>query len=560
MNVRILATLPFSLALAACVSVPDAAAPLAAPPVEIQILALNDFHGYLEAPAGPTSYRDGEETRREELGGAANMGAALARLRSGQAHTITVAAGDLIGASPFLSANFLDEPSIMALSAMGLELASVGNHEFDRGVEELRRMQDGGCAQFTSRQPCALDDFPGAGFTYLAGNAVDGQDRAVFTGTALRSFGPLELGFVGLTLKDTGSLVSPAATAGYRFLDEAQTANALAQDLIAQGADSVVLLIHEGGRTEPFNNVSGCPDLSGAIVPIMEQLDPAIALVVSGHTHNAYACAVSSADGGRRMLTSAGRYGTFVTDIRLTIDPASGHVAGLTAVNVPIRPEPSVQADIDTLVQRYAAAARPIADRVVGEITLPDETGDACIEQPAQALVADAQLAAARRLVDADVALAFINSGGVRSDLAAAADGVMTYGEIFAMQPFGNRLVVLELTGAQIGEVLEQQLCGDGYCYSYLIPSANFTYGFDRSRPEGARIVGMMLDGEPIDPQAHYLVSANNFIASGGDGFTGLAQGTVVGDGGLDVDALENYLAGGVQVPACGRIRQLVAS
>lgn len=554
-----------ALALAGCASIPRPPSsategPLDSAPVEIQILALNDFHGRLAAPDGTHVYRDQDGMeRRERLGGAAQLGATLMNLRQDHEHTITVAAGDLIGASPLESAYFLDEPAILALNAVGLEIASVGNHEFDRGVDELRRMQAGGCEAFTARTPCALEQFAGADFAYLAANTVSESGETVFPGTVLRRFGPATIGFVGLTLKDTAKLVSPAATAGYRFLDEAETANAAARKLLAGGADTVVLLIHEGANVEPRYNLSGCPELGGAIVPILERLDPAIRLVVSGHTHQAYACELPAENGRPRVLTSAGRYGAFVTDIRLEINPRTGELLAVDAINVPVRADAGEQADTALLVQRYVDAAGPIANREVGPIEPAPTRGEDCIDSPQQGLVADAQLHASE---EDGAQIAFINSGGVRTDLASAEDGVMTYGEIFAMQPFGNALVVLELTGEQIKSALEEQFCEENgevrFCFSMLTGSRGFAYSFDRSHPAGQRITGMALNGEKIEPARRYRVTVNNFLSNGGDGFDTFTRGTPVAEAGFDVDALESYIASGkAAVPVCGRVREV---
>ena len=557
MRMRIAATMCSTLALAACATTP---VPPASAPVELQLLGLNDFHGNLEVPSSTTSYRHGEENLREVLGGAARLGATLDALRTGQEYSLTVAAGDLIGGSPFVSANFLDEPAIMALNMVQLDVASVGNHEFDRGIDELQRVQHGGCDRFTSREPCALEPFSGADFTYLAGNVVDSGGQSLFPGTALRQLGPATVGFIGLTLRDTATLVAPSMTEGLSFLDEAETANALARDLVAQGADTVVLLIHEGARVDPVQNTTGCPQLSGPVVPILERLDPAIGVVVSGHTHQSYVCEVPMAGGGMRLLTSAGRYGAFVTDIRLTFDMASERVIAAEAVNVPVRESAGSRTDIDAVVQRYAVAAAPIAARIVGTITPAATTGENCPETPAADLVADAQLAAARKVAGEGVDVAFINTSGVRTGLAAAEDGVMTYGEIFAMQPFGNVLEVLEMTGDDLRAVLEEQFCNEGPatpCFTLLAPSANMTYAFDRNRPRGQRIVEAVLDGRPLHGTTRYQVVVNNFLASGGDGFASLDRHPTVAEAGSDLDALEAWLADGVAVPVCGRLRDL---
>ena len=548
------------LALAACATVPrEAAAPAAAE--TIQILALNDFHGNIETPASPATWFAVGERRQERLGGAARIGAVLQELRQGKGNTITVAAGDLIGASPLASAYFLDEPAVMALNRMGLELAAVGNHEFDRGTAELRRMQEGGCEVHSNREPCRLDrPFEGAMFTYLAGNVLDEQGNTLLPGTSIKTFGGVKLGFIGMTLKETGILVSPAGTAGYRFADEAETANALAARLRSEGADAVVVLIHQGANVDPLNNTTGCPELSGDLLPILERLDPSIRLVVSGHTHMAYACEVPAPGGSTRLLTSAGRYGNFVTEIALTVDPQTDRILSLSAVNRPVTQTAQEQVDIASLVRRYTEAAAPIAARVVGRIEGSLDRPEGDTDSPLGNIIADAQLAATREPARGGARIAFINSGGVRARFEPAADGSVTYGQIFALQPFGNTLVVLELTGAQLKAVLEQQFGPESpaeIANSLLIPSAGFTFAYDRNRPAGERIVSMALNGAPVDPAATYRVTVNNFLASGGDGFSLLSQAKPVADAGQDLDALEAYISRGVSVPPTGRVSDL---
>lgn len=550
---RYAATLLASLTLAGCATLPDAAGET----VEIQILALNDFHGNLETPASTTRYRDGEEERQARLGGAAQLGASLASLR--RSNSITVAAGDLIGASPLISSLFLDEPTIRVLSDIGLDLASVGNHEFDRGTAELRRMQDGGCEQHTLRKPCAVEPFTGAGFTYLAGNVVDPQGAIFFPGTALREIGGARVGFIGLTLEGTANLVSAQATDGYDFLDEAETANRLAAGLRAQGADTVVLLIHEGADVDPRYNIAGCPGLSGAIVPIAKALDPAISLVVSGHTHQAYACSVQTDAGGNLLLTSGGRYGGFVTDITMVINPATDTVLSVNGRNIAVDGSAGKDPQVEAYVGRYAEASGPVANRMVGPIGAASGMGEDCGDSPAQDFIADAYLDAANRAPGMTADLAFVNSGGVRAPLDPDADSQLTFGELSAMAPFGNSLIVLEMSGAEIKALLEEQYCGEGMatiCNSVLIPSAGSSYRTDPARPQGERISAIMIGGAPLDPASTYRVVTNSFLVGGGDGFAQFTKVPQIANVGFDIDALESYVATGtVAVPACGRVQ-----
>ena len=351
---------------------------------------------------------------------------------------------------------------------------------------------------------------------------------------------------------------TPAGVAGLRFADEAATANALVPGLRAAGADLIVLAIHQGGKADGEYNVAGCPGLKGEILPILDALDPAISVVVSGHTHHAYACRLPARDGSERLLTSAGRYGYFVTDIRLQVDPALGRWVSAEAINIAVTraraPDPGVKA----LVDRYAAAAAPAAARIVGRLSGPAMHGLHDDETEAANLIADAQLAASR---SAGAEVAFMTGTGVRTDLVPDPRGNVRFGQIFDMQPFGNGLVVLSLTGEQVRRMLEQQFAADSYRPgarpALMVPSQGFGFDYDLSRPRGRRIVAMTLGGRPLDPVRSYRVTVNNFLASGGDGFTVLAEGRDRIDAGLDLDALEAWLARGAAVPKLGRTRNL---
>lgn len=558
--------------LGACTTTPR---PVAQGPVEVQILAINDFHGNLEPPkaAIEATAPDGSAVK-VPAGGAAYLTTAAKAWREGKQYSVTVSAGDMIGAAPLVSALFLDEPTIGAMDLAGVEYNAVGNHEFDKGSAELLRMQNGGCAKLTSRTPCAIEPFKGAGFKFLAANVLTASGVTLFPGTAIKDFGPVQVGFIGMTLKETATIVSPAGVAGITFADEAATANAAIPALKAAGADAIVLLIHQGGRTTGGYNDKSCPNLDGDIMPILAKLDPAIDVVVSGHTHTAYICELPRAGGRPLLLTSAGRYGTLITDIRLAIDPVRG-VYAHRANNIIVQGEPFVgsaghvplqpafttytkDAISGALVDRYAAAAAPVAARVVGRLSAPlTREQSPSREINAGDFIADAQLAATRGL---GAQIAFTNSGGVRADLVPAAGGSITYGQLFAMQPFGNNLVVKTLTGAQLKALLEQQFASGTNTVArpnMLLPSKGFAFAYDLSRAAGERIVELTLDSKPIDPAVRYRVTVVNFLSSGGDNFTMLAQGTDAVDAGLDVDASEAYLKAGAEIPVMGRIRDL---
>ena len=571
--------LSLTLALAACASVPPPPAPVAAAQpeakTEVQILALNDFHGNLEPPKFgiDATAPDGSKVR-VPAGGVAHLATAAKTLRQGHPYTITVAAGDLIGASPLVSALYLDEPAIDAMNLVGVELTSVGNHEFDKGTRELTRMQRGGCEKLTSRVPCALEPFRGATFQYLAANTVNADGTTLFPATAIRQFGAIKIGFIGMTLKGTGAIVTPAGVAGVHFTDEAETANALVPQLKAAGADAIVILIHQGGETTGGYNDKSCPNLSGDILPILSRLDPAVDLVVSGHTHRSYICELPRQGAHPLLLTSAGSYGTLITDIRLNFSPDK-HVISERAENiiiqgeaystgqgtVPIVPSfPVFDADppVAELVGRYVAAAAPQANRVLGKLSAPvNRTMNADRENTAGDFLSDAMLYGGRK---AGAQIAFTNQGGIRADLVPAANGDVTYGQIFSVQPFGNDLVVLTLTGAQLKALLEQEFESGKNTPdkpTMLLPSNGFTYSYDSRRDSGRRIVDMRLNGKPIDPKADYRIAIGSFLVTGGDNFTVFKEGRDKTDLGIDLDATAAYLATNPKAPTLGRMKNL---
>jgi 5'-nucleotidase len=550
-----------ALALASCAAHVAPPARVGQAPIEVQILGINDFHGNIETPPEPQAITQADGTvLKARVGGAAQLASALEKARRGRPNSITVAAGDLIGASPLASAYFLDEPTIDAMNLLGLSLASVGNHEFDKGSAELLRMQNGGCGKNTTRMPCRLERFGGARFEYLAANVLRGDGTSLFPSSAIRQVGPIRIGFIGETLRETGTLVSPAGVAGLHFTDEAATANALVPKLKAAGADAIVLLIHQGGKVPDTFEEQGCNGFTGDILPILDKLDPAITTVISGHTHNAYVCTLQRG-GATRLLTSAGKYGYLYTDVRLSFDAATHRLLGARAVNAPVTGADGADPKMAALVDRYASAARPAAERVVGHLAGPANKTLENGESPVADLIADAQLAATKTPARGAADLSFINTGGARTDLVPRADGSVTYGQIFALEPFGNTLVVRTLTGRQLKALLEQQFDeanGRGALRaSTLVPSAGFHFAFDLSRGKGDRITAMTLNGKPVDPDGHYRVTVNNFLASGGDGYSVLTEGTDTFDAGLDLDALETWLATNPPMPTVGRIRDL---
>ena len=509
-------------------------------PVELRILAINDFHGNLKPPPGGIRIVDQSDKSKKitvPAGGAETMASLVKELREGHKNTIFVAAGDLIGASPFLSAMFHDEPTIESLSMMDLAIASVGNHEFDEGKDELLRMQNGGCHPV---EQCYRPDhrFAGAKFHYLAASTIDkATGKTVFPPYEVREFDGIPVAFIGLTLKGTADIISPAASNGLEFRDEADTVNALIPELKARGIEAIVVLIHEGGY--PTGDYNDCPGISGAIVDIVRKFDRAVDVVISGHTHQAYNCEI---DG--RLVTSADKYGTLVTAIDLKLDPTTRDIISAKAENNIVRigalPKDPEQT---ALIAEYEKLAAPKANRRAGTVTatlsrVPNAAGESALGD----VIADAQLAATREEANGAAVMAFTNPGGIRTDIDKHDDGAVTYAEIFASQPFRNQLVTLTLTGAEIKAMLEQQW-RDPTRPRVLPASRGFAYSWDPSKPEGERVAAgsMKLNGQPIDPAASYRVTVNNYLALGGDGFTVLKQGLKPQTGIYDDEALFAY-------------------
>ena len=505
--------------------------------VSLKLLAINDFHGNLAPPEGSSgelragTNPDGSPARMK-AGGATHLARHLARLRAqAPKNTLVVSAGDLIGASPLVSALFHDEPTIEAMNLAGLDFTAVGNHEFDEGTTELRRMQTGGCHPVDGCQDGT--PFEGAKFQFLSANVVDGQGATLFPPYAVREVEGVKVAFIGMTLEGTPEIVDAAGIQGLRFLDEADTVNALVPELKKQGVRAIVVLIHEGGVQK--GTYDGCEGISGPIVDIVQRMDAEVDAVISGHTHQAYNCVIA----GKRV-TSAASYGRLFTAMNLVLETATGDVVEITARNVPVTRDTEGVPEVQALVDRYDSLSAPRRSRVLGQVTAPLQqpntqrwpSGESTLGNA----IADSHLAATK---DAGAQVAFINPGGIRAEIDA---GDVTYGEAFSVQPFGNSLVTMTLTGAQLHTLLEQQW--EGNLVRILQPSRGFGYTWKASAPVGQKVdpASLRLNGAPVDPAGRYRVTVNSFLSNGGDGFRVFNEGTERRGGPLDVDAMEAWL------------------
>jgi 5'-nucleotidase len=558
---------------------------------DVHLLAFNDLHGNLEAGS--------LNIYGKFAGGAAYLAKAVkdrqARYRG---HQATVFAGDNIGASPLANGLFFEEPITVATNLMHADFGSVGNHEFDKGKDELLRIQNGGCrpvegctaAPYRLANGGTTNVYPGADFQYLSANVVvDATGRTLFPAFGTKTFQAdqgnrkLQVGFIGEVLKDTPTIVTPTGVAGLTFQDEADAANRAVKQLQARGVRTSVLIVHQGGFQDGTAVLNGCQgNLAGSpIADIASRLDPSIKVIISGHTHAEYRCTITSG-GVTRLITSASSFGRVLSDLTLTLDDYSGALVRSSAENVIVEnalnapgpgvtrvPDPSKEdPQVQAVVNQYVSAAAPLANRVIGSIQGDlTRTGSPRGESTLGDVIADAQLAATQPANLGGAQLAFMNPGGIRADLLTGqisggeAPGQVTYGEAFTVQPFGNSLVTKTMTGDMIRRLLQQQFPGCAAPTSVRILQVSSTFRYEQDPTattcEG-RIGRMFVNGTEVAPGDSFRVTMNNFLATGGDGFTVFNEGTDPLGGAQDIDALVAYFAAagsaGIAVPPLDRI------
>ncbi|WP_406228121.1 bifunctional metallophosphatase/5'-nucleotidase [Streptomyces anthocyanicus] len=525
---------------------------------DVQLLSFNDLHGNLEPPAGSsgrvTEVQPDGTTKTIDAGGVEYLATHLREARKGNRYSITAAGGDMVGASPLLSGLFHDEPTVEALNKLDLDVTSVGNHEFDEGAKELTRLQNGGCHP---TEGCYSDKgFKGADYPYLAANVLDEKTgKPLLKPYWVWKQRGVKVGFIGVTLEGTPDIVSAEGVKGLKFEDEVETINKYAKELQRQGVKSIVALIHEGGfpASSSYNYDCDSPGagdgISGPIVDIAKNITPQVDALVTGHTHNAYVCTIPDPAGNPRMVTSASSFGRLYTDTTLTYDRRTGDIARTSvksANHVVTRDVPKAP-DMTRLIAKWSTLAAPIGNRPIGYVSA-DINRDGT-ESPLGDLIADAQFAYGEAQ-DPETDLALMNPGGIRAPLTytasgAEGDGVVTYAEGFTVQPFANTVNLKDYTGAQLIQVLKEQVSGPNEAAPKILQvSSGLTYTLDLTRSGADRVVtdSIRLNGAAIDPTATYRVASNSFLAGGGDGFTTLGEGTNERVGADDLAAFEQYL------------------
>jgi len=497
-------------------------------PVHVRILAVNDFHGQLP---------DGQKLNGEPAGSAPVLASYLRSAAADGTTTFIALPGDIVGASPPESGLLLDEPALLFFNSLADDsagmIATFGNHEFDRGTDELLRLVHGRNGATNITRP--IDPYPGAAAEYVSSNVVwktNGTLLAVpYT---ILDAGGARIAFIGATTTETPSIQKAAYIEAIVFEGEIESINRYVPEIQQQGVHAIIVLLHEGGEQEPYDGPTrDGENVTGRVAGIVAGLDGDVDVVLSAHTHaftNAY---LENAGGNPVLVTQAYSYGRAFADVDIIIDPLTGEVTHASARVVPAHkngtsPDPEGLA----LLEASRVAVEPLTGQVVtttsvGIMRLQTDAGESALGN----LVADGQRAA----MGANIA--FITTGSLRADIAK---GSVTRGDLYAVQPFSSTVLSMTLTGEQVRDALERQW--EAPLPPHNLAVSGLTYTFDERKPAGDRIVEVRVNGTPLDPNRSYTVAMVDFLATGGDKYTVFREGTDIVNGPYDVDALVAYM------------------
>lgn len=474
----------------------------------LHVLSINDLHGQIDIT---------RNVNGKPVGRADYLTAYLKQRINSYADKLVVHAGDAVGASSPTSALLNDEPTINILNTVGFDAATIGNHEFDHGVDAMMRLIHGGNSAKTG-------SFPGANFPYVCANVVSrSTGQLILPPYLIKKVKNVPIGIIGVILQDTPSITMPANVASVRFLDEATAINKYAAELKQKGVKAIIVLAHVAGSSALDG---GNPN--GPIVDIAKQIDPEVDVIMAGHNHAYLNSMVNN-----KLLVQAYSYGTDFADVDLVIDHRTRDIVQKSATVIPtyqdqIKPDPVATALINDASKKAGAIINQVIGTAAATLTgSQNPSGESTLGD----LIADSQRAAT------GTQFAFMNPGGIRADMN---QGPVTWGNLYTIQPFGNQLMTMTLTGSEVRTLLNQQWQNGGQT---MLQISGLKYTWDSTRPEGDRVVDILLpNGDKIDPNANYSVTVNSFLASGGDKFTLLLRGTNRVTGPVDLDAMVNYI------------------
>ncbi|MES9515825.1 bifunctional metallophosphatase/5'-nucleotidase [Rhodococcus erythropolis] len=525
--------------------------------VSVRLLAFNDLHGSLRPPEGVRSEIRQADGSLTPAGGAAYLAAYVTQLRSQATNSLLYSVGDNWGSSALESAMFNDEPTVELLNRMKIDASAIGNHELDKGLAEFRRMQSGGCSAVDA---CTFSpSFDGANFPLMAANMTYTNGTPATLPFTVNMVDGIPLGVIAISPANTSQIVTPGGIADLQFGDEVEAINRTADVLDFFGVKAITVLLHRGDEPAVEGGPNDCNVESGPARDIALRASPKVDVIFTADSHQQYNCEFPDPAGNPRVVMQGASHGRIVSVADVTIDRNTREVVRdqTSAFNQIVTHDISPDPDIQALADRAWSEASESAQRPVGTITA-DLTRDRVPsgESTLGNLVADAQLAAGSTR---GAQLALTNPGGMREDLDFGTSGQVTYRQAYGVQPFGNSLEVLSVTGAVLKDALEQQfqIDLDGTATERILsPSAGFTYAMDRRAAPGSRISEMRLNGQDIAPDGVYSVVVNKFLAEGGDGFTALKNSTQMTGAGNDLDALTALFAAGspVSPPATDRI------
>jgi 5'-nucleotidase len=522
--------------------IPFASTPVQADPIHIKILGINDFHGQVST---------GRRMNNRPVGSAAVMASYLKQAKLGMSDSALIALmGDQVGASPPASGLLKDEPTIMFFNTLANKfcgeqtrmdpqcnmVATVGNHEFDKGQKSMHEIMYGRETPPTDSW-LDLPHYPGAYFPYISANIVDANSgKLLFPPYVIKKINGVPIAFIGAILKDAPDVILPTSIEGVKFLDEADAINSFIPEIKAQGVHTIIVLIHQGGNQASYEGpTKENTKVEGPIVDVVKRLDDSVDVVMAGHTHQFINAFLENQNGKKILVTQANSYSASFAEVDLAIDPKSLSVVNESAKIVTTysdqfpgdKPDP----EVEKLMKQADAKTAPIINSYIATtqtdlLRATNEAGESNMGD----LIADSYRAAMH------TDMAFFNPGSMRADIYA---GKITWGNFYAVQPFSNFAVKMTMTGADIYDLFEQQWRPTE---TIMLPFSGLKYTYDLKQPIGHRVVAMYHDGQLLQKDKTYTVTTNNFFAFGGDAFTVMRRGKIVETGATDLEALIAYV------------------